>query len=303
MNASGLPAPLVPAEVDLRGYDFMPFYGDALSRSEFSKTTNDMAWRFGVMLWWESWAKQVPAASLPDDDAILAQACGLGRDVKTWRKIKVLALHGFVKCSDGRLYHKFLAVAAVDAWEGRVKQRMKTVYARIAGLKKRLLLAPSDAEKTHIQSLILGLEQSLSQTIKKPVTDNLYASDTPLSQGQLLTPEVQRQGQRQGEGEVQGEDKEKPLKPSSADAEADPWSVGKNFLISRGSSKNEAGSFIGGMAKEYGKPAVIEAIQAAINAQAAVPKDYIVAVLQNRPKPGKFDPVASNLEFIRRQSQ
>lgn len=122
---NGLPEPLVPAEVDLRGYGFMPFYGNHLLNSDFNGTRDDAAWRAGVNLWWSSW-NQVPAASLPDDDGILLQRAGLGRtETKEWERIKNVALRGFVKCSDGRLYHRFLSPLAIEAYARRKAERDK----------------------------------------------------------------------------------------------------------------------------------------------------------------------------------
>lgn len=119
-----LPAPLVAADVDLNGYQFMPLYGHRLFGSEFNARCSDAAWRAGVTLWWAAW-NQVPAASLPDDDAALCRLADLGRDVKAWRKIRADALHGFVKCSDGRLYHRALAEYAAEAWDRRVRDRAR----------------------------------------------------------------------------------------------------------------------------------------------------------------------------------
>lgn len=50
--------------------------------------------RAAVLLWCAAW-HQVPAASLPDDDAQLAKFAGYGRVVKEWLKHKAGALHGF----------------------------------------------------------------------------------------------------------------------------------------------------------------------------------------------------------------
>ena len=118
------PAPLVPAEVDLRGYEFMPYYGDRLRDSTLNSRATDAEYRAAHNLWWSSW-KQVPAASLPDDDVILARLADLGRDLRTWKKIRDGALRGFVKCSDGRLYHQVLAPLAIEAWDYRQSQSTK----------------------------------------------------------------------------------------------------------------------------------------------------------------------------------
>ncbi|MBF0309225.1 MAG: DUF1376 domain-containing protein [Magnetococcales bacterium] len=114
--------PLVSAEVDLRGYDFMPLFGARLFDSDFYSLCSDAEFRAAMILWWKAW-NQVPAASLPDDDRILANLAGYGRNLPAWRKIREMALHGFVRCSDGRIYHKFLSSEAVKAWEGRLKDR------------------------------------------------------------------------------------------------------------------------------------------------------------------------------------
>ena len=119
---SDAPAPLVPAEVDLRGLEYMPFFGTHLFGSEFNAVCTDAEWRAGLTLWWAAWNQQ-PAGSLPDDDGALCRLADLGRDLKAWNKIKGRALHGFVKCSDGRLYHGFLCRQVLVAWEKRVQER------------------------------------------------------------------------------------------------------------------------------------------------------------------------------------
>jgi hypothetical protein len=115
-------APLVPADCDLRGYEFMPLYGTHLFGSEFNARATDEAWRAALTLWWAAW-NQCPAASLPNDDIALCRLADLGRDMKRWAKIKGDALHGFVECTDGRLYHRFLAPLAIEAWERRCHDR------------------------------------------------------------------------------------------------------------------------------------------------------------------------------------
>lgn len=121
--------PMIPAEVDLRGYGFMPLYGHHLFGSDFNSRVSDAGWRAAITLWWAAW-NQVPAASLPNDDAALCRLADLGRDVKSFRKLKDDALHGFVLCSDGRLYHKYLAGLAVEAWARRVKERERKAKYR-----------------------------------------------------------------------------------------------------------------------------------------------------------------------------
>lgn len=110
--------PLVPIDLDLRDFRWMKLDLIALFNSDFNSTADDTAWRAGVTLWGKAW-HQIPAGSLPDDDARLCNLAGLGRDMKTWKRVKEEALHGFVLCTDGRLYHKFLCGMAVEAAEER----------------------------------------------------------------------------------------------------------------------------------------------------------------------------------------
>ncbi|MCG7348212.1 DUF1376 domain-containing protein [Sphingomonas sp. ACRSK] len=124
-----IPEPMTPPDCDLRGLEYMPLLGQRLFGSEFDAMANDSEWRAGLTLWWAAWT-QCPAGSLPDDDVALCRLADLGRDLKTWKKLRERALHGFVKCSDGRLYHPTLAQQALVAWDKRVKERERKAQWR-----------------------------------------------------------------------------------------------------------------------------------------------------------------------------
>lgn len=126
--------PLTPKDCDLRGFEWMPFFGSILYDSDFDARATDEEFRIALRLWWKSW-QQVPAASLPDDDIVLRKFAGLERDPKTWSRIKEMVLWGFVKCSDGRLYHRFLAPEAVNAY-GQKLRKAKDREADRERLKK-----------------------------------------------------------------------------------------------------------------------------------------------------------------------
>lgn len=120
--SGALPPPPVPPDCDLRGMEWFPVYGGRLFGSDFDAHASDAEFRAGVQLWWAAW-NQVPASSLPDDDVALSRLAGLGREVKAWRRVRERALHGFVKCSDGRLYHRALAEFARESWDRRLRDR------------------------------------------------------------------------------------------------------------------------------------------------------------------------------------
>ena len=110
--------PLVPADVDLRGMPFMPLDVCRLRDSQLAISASGDEFSAAVLLWCASW-NQVPAASLPTDEASLAAYAGYGRDVKGWLKVKNGALRGFVLCDDGRLYHPVVTEKALEAWAER----------------------------------------------------------------------------------------------------------------------------------------------------------------------------------------
>lgn len=147
--------PLTPADCDLRDFQFMPLDVTRLRKSK--------AWRickrqpevmfYMMNLWGASW-HEVPAASLEDDDEALADyaAC----DLKKWGKIKDLVLHGWIKCSDGRLYHPVVAEKAVTAWASKQTQRQKTDKARQALAQKRADASTETVPKTPTETVTVS---------------------------------------------------------------------------------------------------------------------------------------------------
>lgn len=165
---SALPDPLVPPDVDLRGYEFMPLFGDRLFGSETWIGATPEAKLAGLQLWWRAYAKEVPSSSLPDNDTLLASYAGYGIAFKQWRKIKAQAMRGFVLCADGRWYHPFVAELAMDAWKGRCAHQLRTLKARIANTERRLNAAVTDDDKAHIGRQLQDLRQALSQALVEP---------------------------------------------------------------------------------------------------------------------------------------
>ena len=117
--------PLTPADCDLRDFAFMPMDIVRLFGSRFHAIASDSEWRAGVTLWLKSF-HQVPSGSLPDDDIELCRLAELGRDIKAWRKLRENALHGWIKCSDGRFYHPVVSEKANEAWAKKQAQRERS---------------------------------------------------------------------------------------------------------------------------------------------------------------------------------
>ena len=117
-----LPAPLTPADCDLRHFGFMPLDVQRLLTSEWwinALEEEPEACGPAVNLWATSW-HQVPAASLPDSDAVLRRIAGVDRS--TWETVRKRVMAPWVKCSDGRIYHPVVAQKALEATEKNRRQ-------------------------------------------------------------------------------------------------------------------------------------------------------------------------------------
>jgi Protein of unknown function (DUF1376) len=192
----GLPSPPVPADADLRDFQFTPIFRARLFGSSFHARSSDAEWRAGVTLWLKSW-DQMPPGSLPDDDVDLCRLAELGRDAKTWRELKAGALRGWYKCSDGRLYHDVVAEGVNGAIKRKKDQRDKTLKARIAALTKRIKESSDADARSHmteeLERLLLTQSQALSLTSGKRSTKSVTESVTHSV--------TESKGEREGQGE------------------------------------------------------------------------------------------------------
>jgi hypothetical protein len=116
--AAAHPPPLIPCDVDLRDFRFMALDVVQLQNSETWALADGWAAKALINLWTRAW-HQVPAGSLPDDDNLLRTWAG----VPDWESVRGVALRGFIKCSDGRLYHRVICEKASNAWSDRKRFR------------------------------------------------------------------------------------------------------------------------------------------------------------------------------------
>lgn len=175
--------PLTPKDCDLRGLPFMPLDVVRLIDSDLFAISTGDEFKAAVALWCKSWL-QVPAASLPTDDRVLAHLSGAG---SKWKKIKEIALRGWLLCEDGRLYHPVIAEKAMEAMEKRKEhQDHKTNEAERKRLeredRKRMfsilrshgIVKAYDTTTAQLRQLVSQVELQQKQ---EPVTD--------LSRGQV----------------------------------------------------------------------------------------------------------------------
>ena len=108
-----LPSPLVPADIDVRELPGFMLNTERLMASELVALSSHEAVAAALFLWCRAW-KQVPAASLPNDERVIAAFARL--PLGRFKKLRAEVLRGFVLCDDGRLYHRVLAVEALNAF-------------------------------------------------------------------------------------------------------------------------------------------------------------------------------------------
>jgi uncharacterized protein YdaU (DUF1376 family) len=116
------PAPLVSSDVDITGLDGFMLNVQRLFASELWALSTGDEMKAALALWGRAW-QQSPPGSVPNDERVLAAFSCAGKD---WKKVKAMALRGFVECSDGRLYHRVLCEDVLNASRKRQAFRERT---------------------------------------------------------------------------------------------------------------------------------------------------------------------------------
>lgn len=243
---TNLPSPLVPADVDLRGFEFMPLFGDRLFKSETWISASADAKVAALRLWWHSYGHEVPAGSLPDNDGLLAEYAGYGVMVKAWKKLKPQAMRGYVLCSDGRWYHPLVSELAIDGWKERVRNREKQRAWRERNQNK-------DRNVT------------VTKTVTQPGTEPLCHAG---------------EGEGQGQREVKTSGTDVPGgKPPAMKPEEIIFGYGLPLLTNAGTAEKQARSFLGGLRKAHGDAAVIDKLRECLRAKPLQPLEWLAKAL------------------------
>lgn len=131
-DRTDLPAPLVPADIDVDGINGFLLHTDKLFHSELWALSTGDEFKAAVALWGHAW-RQRPAGSLPNDDRLLAAFSGTG---SRWKKVRAMALRGFILCSDNRYYHRVLCEDVIRAAQAKDSRRERTAAATKAHQSK-----------------------------------------------------------------------------------------------------------------------------------------------------------------------
>lgn len=203
-----LPNPLTPADCDLRDFPYMPLDVQRLCDSDLAALESPEACWAALLLWCKAW-HQVPTGSLPDDDRVLAKFTGYQRAPDAWLAIREGALRGWIKCSDGRLYHPVVAEKANEGWFAKHRQAHDKLCERV---RKR--------NKTREASGLLPLEvPELEQWIDmgRPLEKSLFPSEFSSASGGKDDSIRRKSGQLPPEGFRGGESQ----RPTEGDAPQD----------------------------------------------------------------------------------
>ncbi|WP_439671408.1 DUF1376 domain-containing protein [Cupriavidus necator] len=206
----------------MREYPFMPLEVKRLLSSETWILGDGEERAAALALWLESW-HQIPAASLPDNDRMLEHLS----QSKKWKKAKAHALRGWVKCSDGRLYHATVAEKALEGWIGKL---LSSLSGSAGNAKRWGIEVDTNAVKAQIVDAVQRLRAIAPQSEilkKKQVREILSASPpdgkdvAPRSTGESppdsrldSPPDRNREGDR--------ESKDPPIPPKGGEGPHDP---------------------------------------------------------------------------------
>jgi hypothetical protein len=277
---SDLPEPLTPSECDLRDFPFMPLDIQRLRRSKaWLKAKRNPALAFYMInLWTASW-HDVPTGSLEDDNDVLADVAMC--DPVKWDKLRTDVLHGWVKCSDGRLYNPTVAEKALEAWDSKLDQRWRTECARIKKHNERhgtAILRPTFEEWT---------SQGCPSGQRLPVPRDT----TGTSQGQ----DGEMGSKREGEGQREGQGYLNTTVPNGTGAEAPSgmtshesiFRIGIPWLVDKGANERNVRSMLGGAVKQLGDDGAWQLMQDCMRETPVEPVAWLAGAINARLPSGK----------------
>ena len=136
---------------------------------------------------------------------VLSNLSGFGRNLSAWKKVKGGALHGWLKCSDGRLYHPTVAEKANEAWQSKLRHAWEKACDRIRKENKKR------AEKGLDPLPTLSFDEWL-------IRENSGGNDDAFRRNAGGVPaENALKGQGQGQGEKEDRSKSHLSEPPAPD--------------------------------------------------------------------------------------
>lgn len=281
------PQPLTPADCDLREYPFMPLEVKRLLTSEtwILGTGDERA--AAIALWLESW-HQVPAASLPDNDRMLAHLS----QSKQWKKVKEHALRGWQLCADGKLYHPVVAEKALEGWIGKL---VSSLSGSTGNAKRWGIQVDTEAVRAQIIDAVNRLHAIAPQSemLRKTQVRNIVAGSPP--DKKKIAPRSKKESppesppDRNREGEGEG-DKAEPIGSGAAAPQLTPadalFQVAVPWLVDRGVADKTARSLLGGARKQLGDEGAWNLASECIRLAPLEPTAWLAGALNQRMRRG-----------------
>lgn len=158
-------------DVDLRDLGWMPLDVNRLRDSGMAAKATGEEFMAAVILWAAAW-HQVPAASLPDDNRELAKLAGYGRAVDAWQTVRDMALYGFERGADGRLYHPVIAEKALEAadWVSKKAKTKSGTKERVRKWREKKENERREREATEAEKGIQSSNANVTRYGNDPVT-------------------------------------------------------------------------------------------------------------------------------------
>ena len=299
---SEAPQPLTPSDCELQDFAFMPLDVARLRDSDLASDESPEACWAAVLLWAASW-HQIPAASMPDNEAWIAKHAGYaqrGKISEDWAAVRAGAMRNWVLCSDGRWYHPVVADKARDAWAAKLQQRWRTETGRIKKHNDRHPGA-NVPRPTFEQWIAAG------RPAGQPLFVPEYMPPCPKGHPPSVPGETPSKGEREGQGQGQGQgdsllintDGSAPVPPAPPAPPAAPpapkprkvltpeeqvksevWKAAVSVLEHGGCPASQCRTFMGKLVTDYGFPIVKDAIAAAVSTQPADAREYLKATCQ-----------------------
>ncbi len=217
---TGLPQPLTPVDCNLKDFQFIPVDVDRLLKSETWVLGTGDERSAAIALWLVSW-QEVPAASLPIDDRMLAHLS----QARNWKKVKAHALRGWIEANDGRLYHPVVAEKALEAWIEKLANSISGASGNAKRWGVDVDVAPLREKFVLAVNMLMAVAPA-SKALKKKVVVTIMAGsrgesppESPPDDDLLSPPESSGDRNRQGQGQGQGLLTPKPDTPPPASTE------------------------------------------------------------------------------------
>jgi uncharacterized protein DUF1376 len=241
-----LPAPLTPADCDLRDFPFMPLLVSRLRRSKawlMAKRQPELGF-YMINLWTAAW-HDFPSGSIEDDDDVIADLAMC--DPRHWPKVREKAMHGWIKCSDGRLYHPVVAEQACKSWDERKSYRDRMAKARAVKSQRHA----SNYDNPIIEPVAGDNIEPDTGAATEPITEPIIDAIIDAVTGPITA--------LKGQGQGQGEKKEKAAAALIPSPRAQPPDQPAPTAENRYCGWENGKEIVGGYEWDYVWPAVLEA--------------------------------------------